>query len=113
MVNKKKQLAADPSSVSLPSTNDLVLKFDLSYATVRRLMKKIWEEDIPRLPRTSVTRIRWIQQESMEDDGIIDEDRIFLLIDQFSSHVNEVVVRSAKALNIELVFVPAGMTSEL
>ena len=54
-----------------------------------------------------------MQLRSCIRDNVLDPDRIFLLLDQFSAHINEDVLDAAQDLNIELIYVPAGLTSEL
>ena len=108
----KRRYEAEPNACFLPSTNDLVLEFDLTFSIVRRIVNKVWTT-APRFPRSSTTRVRRIQAEGIEDEDVHDPDMIFLLLDQFSAHVNDVVVTAAKHCNVTMVFVPAGMTSEL
>jgi hypothetical protein len=40
-------------------------------------------------------------------------ERIYLVLDQFSAHTSEEVIQRARELNIDLIYVPAGLTSEL
>ena len=49
----------------------------------------------------------------LNQDEVKDPNRIFLMLDQFSAHMGTEVLKEAERLNIELIFVPAGMTSDL
>ena len=110
----KTGLAADASRVKLPSSNDLVVEFGISYPCVRAMIASVWHPDKPpKFPRTATTRVRDHQLKRLSNDATQDKNRLFLILDQFSAHMTPDVLNEAEKLNIELVYVPAGMTGDL
>jgi hypothetical protein len=114
LLELKAEYKRDPSSLQLKSTAEYASEYGVSTTTFRAALKTAWSpETPPKLPSVSQSKIRSQQLRATPADLGTDSERIFLLLDKFSAHCSEEVLKTAAELNIELIFIPAGLTNEL
>ncbi|EAX70266.1 hypothetical protein TVAG_526520, partial [Trichomonas vaginalis G3] len=79
-------------------SNELILHSETGWAT-----KEVFQEYLRWLRKYYNDRYR-------ENPSYIQNDRIYLFLDTYSSHRNAETKKLAKDLNITLVFIPVGCT---